>query len=506
MRTVGSLVLLPISVFGHGAPELNDFNDCSPTDPTCVLSPLLQSLYANLGCPEAAPDFCESVDHAVNVIEGIADPAIAEEQYLLDLVHLAKGYSAGFYGASDKTCDEGDSESCNHKRANFPGPTAQSYLTNGEIRAKMEAVPELQATGQITRTNMLGFLMINDKFWFDLPEGQQGLGLGGQSMDLHRLVRPVTDRVFGEEGDWDAARIAQSAREFVDSKSQIDMKKDVKIWGQQVLHRIVFGIDISEEEAADFGDFQQKALITAVLPSFLVTLARSKGVEGLLEKATKYEEVKARKQQYLDRFLPITKERHCPSCNDLELSIVNTNLLDGLIFAGGLSVPGVLLPGIATLYAGDQSPAPGVQLSADNTEPFAWETARYFPAVLGFPYVDETKSQPLQIMALGMGQRSADVWGDDAESPTFRMRDMQTYYDNWVGHADFAEDPAGEMTRRCPGKSLSFAMIEGWYKAWDQAAWTPAPGTHFKFSDHTPFVNGFTMVRTARSDDLSFIV
>jgi len=269
-----------------------------------------------------------------------------------------------------------------------------------------------------------------------------------------------------------------------------------------VLHRIVFGIDISEEEAADFGDFQQKALITAVLPSFLVTLARSKGVEGLLEKATKYEEVKARKQQYLDRFLPITKERHCPSCNDLELSIVNTNLLDGLIFAGGLSVPGVVLPGIATLYAGDQSPAPGVQLSADNTEPFAWETTRYFPPVLGFPYVDETKSQPLQIMALGLGQRSADVWGDDAESPTFRMRDMQTYYDNWVGHADFAEDPAGEMTRRCPGRSLSFAMIEGWYKAWDQPAWTPAPGTHFKFTERVPFVNGFTMVRTARSDDL----
>jgi len=501
MSTMVRSVLFPIAVFGHGAPDTTDQNDCSPMDPSCILTPILHSLYDNLSCPDAAPQFCESVERLSLVLEGKAQPILSEERYLLDMVQLSKGYSSAFFGASEETCAGGDAESCDHRRANYPGPEAQSYLTNGEIRATMQAVPDLLASGEITRTNMLGFLLLNGKFWYDLPEGEQGLGLGGQSLQLHSLVRPILDRVFGK-GAWDASAIEQQAREFVDSKSQMDMKTGPKIWTQQVLHRIAYGIEISESEAEEFSEFQQKALITSVLPPFLVNLARSTGVESLLENAIGYQELQAKKDQYLDRFLSITKERYCPSCNDQELSIVNSNLLDALIFAGGLSVPGVILPGIATLYAGDQSPAPGLQLRADNTEPFAWETTRYFPPVLGFPFVDNTKSRPLQIMALAVGQRSADVWGDDAEAPTFRLRDMQTYYENWVGHADFAEDPAGELTRRCPGKSLSFAMIEAWYKAWQQAAWTPAPETEFKFTDHVPFVNGFTMVRTVRSDDL----
>merc|ERR1712061_185868 len=101
--------------------------------------------------------------------------------------------------------------------------------------------------------------------------------------------------------------------------------------------------------------------------------------------------------------------------------------------------------------------------------------------------VDETKDHPLQIMALGVGQRSGEAWGQDAETPSFWLRDMETYYKHWVGHADHAYDPKGEMSRYCPGGSLSMAMIEGWFKAWDQAAWAPKENTKFKFNDYVLF-------------------
>merc|ERR550532_897804 len=106
-------------------------------------------------------------------------------------------------------------------------------------------------------------------------------------------------------------------------------------------------------------------------------------------------------------------------------------------------------------------------------------------------------------MALGVGQRSAEAWGDDAGRPTFRLRDVATYQKWWVGHADHADDPKGEMTRRCPAQALSMVMIEAWFKAWDQAAWSPAPDTNFKFSDMVMFVKDFTLERTARGDDVA---
>merc|ERR1712139_698466 len=225
-------------------------------------------------------------------------------------------------------------------------------------------------------------------------------------------------------------------------------------------------------------------------------------LEKLLHKAVGFSEIVEKKNKYLKRWLPFVIERHCQGCDKQSADIVNSNMLDALVFAGGLSVPGVIAPGVALLHAGEKSPAPGVQLMEGNTDVFTWESTRYFPPVLGFPYVDESEDKPLQIMAVGMGQRSGDVWGDDAAKPTFRLRDMQTYQKWWVGHADHAEDPQGELTRRCPGKMLSMVMIEAWFKAWDQGAWAPAKNTNFKFTDRLPFINDFTMVRVARGDDV----
>ena len=178
--------------------------------------------------------------------------------------------------------------------------------------------------------------------------------------------------------------------------------------------------------------------------------------------------------------------------NETQIAIVNSNLLDALIFAGGLSVPGAIGLGVAALYAPD-SPAAGITLTKDNAARYAWETTRFFPPVLGFPFVNATdKERPLKILAVGMGQRAADAWGADAEEPSFRLRSMSEYHKWWVGHADHADGGDGPR-RTCPGKDLSMTMIEAWFLAWDEARWTPAPGTAFKFSDHVPFHADFVM-------------
>jgi len=501
------LLALPLLASGHGAVSFGD--DCSAAaegaGQACHLEGMLRALLGRLGCPSSQPELCGMISQTLDVLDGQGPPLFAEQAYLLESLDFLRGYSKSFYSHSDKSCAAGDESSCQHRRADYPGPEAQSYLSASEIAAKMTEVPSRQAAGDITRRNMLGYLLLNDMYWYDLPAGEQGLGLGGQSVELHRFVRPKLDAAFGD-GAWDAASIESSARDFLRGRSRVNFQQDVKVWTQQVLHRVLMGAEISEQEAEDFVDFQGKVLKTVVVPQFLVDAARAApGGEALLKGALGFAELKAKKDDYLQRWLPATRARYCQGCDDHWAKIVNSNFLDALIFAGGLSVPGVIAPGTAVLYAGSQSPAPGMQLNAGNVEAFAWEAARYFPPVLGFPYVDEGESRPLQIMAVGMGQRSGAEWGEDAEKPTFRLRDMATYQRWWVGHADHAEDPTGEMTRRCPGKHLSMAMIAGWFKAWDQAAWAPTRGTHFKFNDFVLFVLDFTLERVARDDDLLLV-
>jgi len=324
-------------------------------------------------------------------------------------------------------------------------------------------------------------------------------------LKVHSLVRPIIDGIFGHAAGWDVSTVQKSAVDFIGKRSKMNFQTDPKIWTTQVLHQMAFGVEISEEEAQDFVDFQGKVVPTVGIPQFVVDAARVANMEDKLHQALNIPDVLAKKDEWLKRWTPVVKERHCQHCSDTETAMVASNVLDALIFAGGLSVPGVISPGISVLYAGDGSPSPGFKLTQANALLFAWETARYFPPVLGFPYVDKAEDRPLQIMTVGVGQRAADAWGEEAEKPSFRLRDYDTYQKFWVGHADHAEDPNGTGTRRCPGKTLSMQMIEAWYKAWDQAAWAPAENTTFQYKDTVLFVNDFTLVRTsesARADDL----
>jgi len=503
MKSFALVAALPMAS-SHGMPNFNisgaDCPEGQEGGQACQLKNLLPYLSSSLGCPGSVPQLCDVISQTVDALNGHSTPALADQRYLVESLLIPLGYSKTFYGKSEQCCSDGDRSCCSHSRANYPGPEAQSYLTSTEIAQKMTSVPSSQKSGKITRRNMLGYLVLNDMFWYDLPEGEQGLGLGAASVETHSFVRPKLDRVFGS---WDATSIERSVVDFLNGKSQVSFQNDPKVWTQQVLHRVVYDMDISEQEAQDFIDFQAKVLPLVILPQFIVDAARSTGGgEDLLKSKIGFFEVQDKKEQYLKRFLPIIKARHCQDCNDQQAGIVNSNLLDGLIFAGGLSVPGVIAPGVGVLHAGDQSPAPGMQVNAGNAQVFAWEAARMFPPVLGFPYVDNSQQHPLQIMNLGMGQRSGKEWGDDAEKPTFRLRDMQTYQKWWVGHADHAEDPSGEMTRRCPGKTLSMVMITAWFKAWDQARWAPVANTRFKFNDMVLFVKDFTMQRVARDDDM----
>lgn len=462
---------------------------------TCNVVKIMQLASAQIGCPGKGGALCNLLSQWIQVLSGKAAPVFATQRYLLaETSLLLGGYTGAFYGSSDKDCKAGCQECCKHQQAHFPGPEADSYLGNAAMSAQLAAVPAGLDSGAITRRNMLGYILLNDMYWFDLPAGNRGLGLGGQSLEIHSYVRPIIDKAVGVAGTWTVQGVRASAAAFQASKrSTMEIQGDVKVWTQQVLHETVYGVAISEQDAHDFAEFQTKVLMSVVVPQDFVDAARKiAGGEATLHKALGFDSTVLKKKAYLGKWLPYVKARYGAGLSDEQLAVVNSNLLDALVFAGGLSVPGAIGPGIGALYASN-SPAAGIKLSALNAVQYAWEATRYFPPVLGFPFVKKSETLPLKIMAVGMGQRAADAWGEDAEKPAFRLRDMATYHKYWVGHADGADN--GKERRSCPGKSLSMALIEAWFLAWQQASWEPAAGTTFKFDDHVPFLGDFTMKR-----------
>ena len=178
--------------------------------------------------------------------------------------------------------------------------------------------------------------------------------------------------------------------------------------------------------------------------------------------------------------------------------LLASNMMDSLLFAGGLSVPSAIGVSLAVLYAGDNSPMTlkdrhDLAKDADHMQvaQFVFESIRRYPPVVGFPWWNtEEKNDFRTVMNLAMAQRDPMKWGNDAES--FVLRDPSKYSElmgvSWAAPEtdwDYQGDTwkastgvhnYGDMARECPAKELSFIMatefIEGFLKdAKQNGAW-----------------------------------
>jgi len=391
----------------------------------------------------------------------------------------------------------------------FPGIGATSYNSHAYVFSELSKIPKLQNDGTVWRGNELGFIISNQNFWHNVIPNTIGLGA---TASQHKVIRPILDRLVGtcdstcQSGLYDSAVAAQAGH-------KLSIQTDIIKWVHIELFKKIFGAAETIPYDVDrFVSLQGKTVTYSTLAQLLSdSLTKSlcgSTIDALDEMFQAY---KPLVQKHFGTELA-AKDAECLPTNSC-VDLATSNLMDLLLFAGGLSVPGGISTGLWVLHAdssayGDMFPQ-GYKLSSDDTKGllFYYEALRFFAPVVGFPWwttppavaTDDTKGQfsegsKRKVLNLAMAQKDPNAWG--ADSHKFRVRTLQEYKDKFVGFANQAVDSTvanGAMNRACPAIDLAMQMGKAWFSAHDQDGWCTQDTPTYK--EATPFVDAFTLFK-----------
>lgn len=447
----------------------------------------------------------------VKELEGESMPDGAYDQndltYWTDMVQIALKTYVPYFEANMRS----DGLSSDH-----PGTNTRSYIAHSEIVKRIADLPVKQEAGEVIRGNELGLLRLNTAFYPEC-EGEEycGIALGATQAD-HKFVRPVLDEVFGDGQDgvmgtsghkWAKADLLTSAKGFLASKNTLDVKNNAGMWTTIVLHKTALGIDMTEAEAQAFVDFQGKAVILTALPSFVPSLLGGVlGLDATLESKARYltqYEAAIRKQVASGA---ITKLDASHADYDHHVAKTAQGLLDALIFAGGLSVPGVIHGGLAAYYTGLTT---GGTVDFDINNPahaplLVMESIRNYPPVLGVPYIEKEDGFRHAPLA-GMGGYDQSVHGKDAtgyDATEFKIRHtIEKYHETSTDWADSGAPVADApwSSRICPAKSMSYNMALVFWEALDATNWYVDADTEISRENGPVWWSPFTIHRSCEA-------
>ena len=173
----------------------------------------------------------------------------------------------------------------------------------------------------------------------------------------------MLDQIFGANGDmsgdfrydgnkWSRNTLRENALEFISGRDTLSMKNDAGVWTTKVLHQTALGLYLSDSEAQAFVDLQTKAVVLTALPSFAPNwFGKQLGLSDTLSKKEFYLKIYRKRVAALIESGDITHEWE-PAEVERGIEMSARGLLDALIFAGGLSVPGLIFSGLAAYYTG----------------------------------------------------------------------------------------------------------------------------------------------------------
>jgi len=200
-----------------------------------------------------------------------------------------------------------------------------------------------------------------------------------------------------------------------------------------------------------------------------------------------------------------------PELSDADAGIVSHGLIDGaLTFAGGLSVPGLITSMLGVIYGGMHGDFTAKEIYASAG--FAWETVRFYPAVVGVPFVatDTTRREDLLIPAALLDKKA---WGED--SYEFKIRSEAAYEKIDVAWSGFTKDSKyPNEDHSCPGMAMSKAMMLGFMSAFEYSDWkttikpkqatqAPVKWNSFSLIHHEEAVIAGASTSTDRSVDVA---
>lgn len=348
----------------------------------------------------------------------------------------------------DRCIDPPDCELANGTRPSQTRIIGYGYA----VRAMKGWMRQLQCKNGFRR-NELGSNILNGGFWQEKPSSSIGLG---DPWDTHAFARPWLVRLLGTDVANDPATvdlIRSHAQDFMDPEG-FDVNK-IGNFVTKVLHKVHFNMDISDKEAQDFTSKQSQVLIDVMLPQAL------EGIGHILRTGPWKKKQMAKYKMAMAEWRPEEWAR----LTTLEQTELVSNLMDSLLFAGGLSVPTVLQQSLGTLYGfwGQGQLGDDFVLTQRNLEQYVQEALRRFPAVGAFPFFDrETNAHnQIDLRAANLGNYT-EGWGADALD--FKLRPMREYRRKTISWGDFAmlnNDPADPGSRVCPGRQLSINIIQG---------------------------------------------
>ena len=174
----------------------------------------------------------------------------------------------------------------------------------------------------------------------------------------------AVDHKTGSFADNDYEMLENYLNEFF-LKKEWNTKADVhsvKAMTTRLLYEIHLGVQITEEEAVEFINFQGSALITIATPYYLQTIfgqTISTWLSNYLFKSTQ-----EKRAEYYHKFeknlLTHLPKKDFADLNHQQQQLITSSVLDSLLFAGGLSVSTVLQTCVALLVdsvGSDISPA-----------------------------------------------------------------------------------------------------------------------------------------------------
>eukprot|EP00928_Gymnodinium_smaydae_P030347 TRINITY_DN22600_c0_g4_i1.p1 TRINITY_DN22600_c0_g4~~TRINITY_DN22600_c0_g4_i1.p1 ORF type:complete len:583 (+),score=97.25 TRINITY_DN22600_c0_g4_i1:51-1799(+) len=413
---------------------------------------------------------------------------------------------------------------------NWPSNDSEVEMRHAEVARQLELVPDKLRKGEIVKGNDLGFFILNKYLWQNDGDYKTiGLGL---SPDKHAFVRPILDKVLGDNGFWKRETIAETARKFLADKSVLATSPHTGIseFTLPLLHKIHLDMEMTAEEARTFASFQEEALKHAVLPFHVMP-------EGIAK--LKFKKIVKKREQYLQTYMrhiqndtrgaflydfKNTKPEDTKPGDDVHL--VARVFMDSLLFAGGLSVEGLIRVGLNALHsqhlkiASEFRPTKSedIDVNTFDVESFVYELARHFPPVVGFPWWEKgydanqggSKYTHRTVMNLAMSLRDPRVFGADQDK--FRLRGLDFYKEKmgnaWAQHAN-ENDPKtnglGPHSRGCPGQQLSIeitkAFLTEYLKQKDE--WAVASKGGIKWLDVIPFCDKCTELAKIRHGELT---
>jgi len=334
-----------------------------------------------------------------------------------------------------------------------------AWASYDEVVSQMKSMPAAFAAGKKFKANDLGLLRLGSAVF---SYGANPAIALAAPLEMHAVLRPYLDKMFGDHGKWSTEIFKTEATSFLAAKKakHVLTQGDIETWCQQMMHKYSsMGLDISEDEAAKMNAWTKSALISSILPAKVLVEAVKNKV-GTAETRTQHAE-------YIAKYAGFSQATY-PELTDEHAGMVAHGLIDGAFtFAGGLSVPGSITSMLGVMYSGVHGDftAPEKYSSAA----FAWEVVRLYPAVVGVPFVESgtTRRQDLLLPAALTDKKA---WGEDANE--FKLRDGKANEMIDVAWSGFTNDDAHPTENHsCPGMAMSKSIMLGFMQAFVYEDW-----------------------------------